>query len=125
MPDHEEQATFVDVHFDVTQERIKSFLQQFAPTCKGYVLDQTPNQLHSKEFIIRIYYEEQASLTLTCYSPEMIQQRIQNIFNINNEVKFINHHPNIEKHTFSLPKKGKEDITTYYTAILEFEFTKA
>jgi hypothetical protein len=54
MSDYEEQQSFVDVHFDITQDRVKSFLELFAPTYKGYILDQTPKQLHSKEYIIRI-----------------------------------------------------------------------
>ena len=95
------------------------------PTYKGYILDQTPNQLHSKEFIIRIFYQDYSSLIITCDSVEMIQQRIQNTFNINNKVRFTNHNPNIENHTFSTTKNGKDDITVYYSATLEFEFTKA
>src|SRR4051794_30535139 len=86
MSDHAEQISFVDVHFDVMlKERIIRFIKQFAPTYKGYLLDQTPNQLYSKEFIIRIYYDEYSTFTITCYSAEMMQQRIQNILNINKQ----------------------------------------
>ncbi len=65
MSDNEEQNTFIDIHFDITKERIKLFLQQFAPGYKGYILDQTPKQLHSKEYIVRIYYED-------CSSPRLL-----------------------------------------------------
>lgn len=123
MFNHEKPTNFVDVHFDVTQEeRVRSFLEQFAPDYKGYLLDQTPNQIHSKEFIIRIYYQDAAYITITCYSEEMIQQRIQNIFNINSKAKFANRNPVVEKHTFNTTTKGKDDITVYYSARLEFEF---
>ena len=124
MSDYEEQKPFVDVNFGVTHERIISFLHQFAPTYKGYLLDQTPKQLHSKEFILRIFYQDYCSITITCDSAEMIQQRIQNICNINNKISFINRNPNIETHTISFTELGKEEITIYYSAILEFEFTK-
>ena len=77
--------------------------------------------MHSRELMIRIYYQDQSSLTLTFDSAEMLQQRIENIFNINKQVKFSNRNPKIEKNTFSLTKTGgMEDITVYYTATLEF-----
>ena len=81
--------------------------------------------MHSRELMIRIFYQDQSSLTLTCDSAEMLQQRIENIFNVNKQVKFSNRNPRVEKNTFSLTKpQGKEDITVYYTATLDFEFNK-
>src|SRR5689334_14995593 len=121
MSNHEKQEPLVEVYFDVTyEERIRRFLELFSPTYKGYLLDQTPTQMHSREFMIRIYYEDSSSLTLTCYSAEMLQQRIKNIIDINKQVKFTNLNPNINRHIFSVIT-GK-DVTVYYTATLEFEF---
>jgi len=125
MFNHEEEKSFVIVNFHVTQERIRKFLEQFAPGYTGYLLDQTSYQLHSQAFMIRILYQEYNSFTITGETEEMVQQRIQNIFNINNKVKFINCNSTIEKNTFSTTKKGKEDITDYYTATLELSFTNS